>query len=248
MLRSIAPLASLVSVLVTLLAAAPENEHAMTRDKQALVPLQPYVGTWRGVGLPKRGSNADAWTETSEWAWRFEKGRAELVAILKDDRFYKRLALQRGEMPGQFVLLASDAKSDDNDSAPPERFVGELNDEGLTVTAPTAADGRPARISVRLIAAGDRMLILYEKRIGQDLYARLAEVGSTRKGSSFATSAVAGPECVVTGGLGTIAVMHEGKTYYVCCTGCRDLFNDDPAGVLAEFRQRKAAEKEAKEK
>jgi YHS domain-containing protein len=40
-------------------------------------------------------------------------------------------------------------------------------------------------------------------------------------------------------------VEYQGKKYYVCCTGCRDLFNDDPAGGLEEYRQRKAAKKPA---
>jgi hypothetical protein len=90
------------------------------------------------------------------------------------------------------------------------------------------------------------MVVLYEKRLSDDAYARLAEVGSTRKGSAFAQNAATGPECIVTGGLGEIAVEHGGKTYYVCCTGCRDLFLEDPEGVLAEYRQRKAAEREGK--
>ena len=34
-------------------------------------------------------------------------------------------------------------------------------------------------------------------------------------------------------------VMHKGKTYYVCCTGCRDAFNDDPEGILAEYEKNK---------
>ena len=79
--------------------------------------------------------------------------------------------------------------------------------------------------------------------LSDDAFARLAEVGSTRKGSSFAKNAASGPECVVTGGLGTIAVEHDGKTYFVCCGGCRDLFNEDPEGVLADYRERKAAER-----
>jgi hypothetical protein len=78
--------------------------------------------------------------------------------------------------------------------------------------------------------------------VGRDSYARLAEVGSTRKGRSFAKAVASGPECVVTGGLGTIAVEYLGRTYYVCCTGCRDLFREDPERVLAEYRERKAAE------
>jgi YHS domain-containing protein len=43
--------------------------------------------------------------------------------------------------------------------------------------------------------------------------------------------------------LGTIEVEYEGKTYFVCCGGCKDLFEEDPAGVLADYRERKAAEK-----
>jgi len=43
--------------------------------------------------------------------------------------------------------------------------------------------------------------------------------------------------------LGTIAVSYAGTTYYVCCTGCRDAFNDNPAKILAEYKARKAAGK-----
>ena len=30
----------------------------------------------------------------------------------------------------------------------------------------------------------------------------------------------------------------KGKTYWVCCSGCRDLFNDDPESVLTEAAAR----------
>jgi hypothetical protein len=89
--------------------------------------------------------------------------------------------------------------------------------------------------------------VLYEREAGKDnagnpRYVRLAEVGSTRRGSDFAKGS-GGPECIVTGGLGTIEVQHQGRTYFVCCTGCRDAFNDDPEAAIAEYRDRKAAEK-----
>jgi YHS domain-containing protein len=41
-------------------------------------------------------------------------------------------------------------------------------------------------------------------------------------------------------------VLYKGKTYYVCCSGCRDAFKDDPEKYIKEFEERKA--KEAKEK
>ncbi len=49
-----------------------------------------------------------------------------------------------------------------------------------------------------------------------------------------------GPECVVSGGVGTSKVMYKGKEYYVCCTGCRDEFLADPEKYIkkAEARTR----------
>ena len=46
-----------------------------------------------------------------------------------------------------------------------------------------------------------------------------------------------GPECIVSGGLGTMAVSHKGKTYYVCCSGCRDAFNEEPEKYIKEYEE-----------
>ena len=42
------------------------------------------------------------------------------------------------------------------------------------------------------------------------------------------------PECIVTGGKGTIPVGFGGKTYYVCCSGCKELFDDATMIGLAD--------------
>jgi hypothetical protein len=241
----------MAALLLILVAAGADSQNQLATDKHALAPAQAYVGRWRGVGQLKRGSNLGAWTEESDWAWRFDKGRAELWGQLTGDKFYSQLQLQAGEKPGQFVLLATPVENAPDAKQPPRRFTGAMADGVLALVADEPREGQPARVSLRLVAQGDRMLVLYEKRVGDGVYTRLAEVGSTRKGSSFAKSAASGPECVVTGGLGTIQVEHQGKKYFVCCTGCRDLFRDDPEGVLHDFRERKAAEraeKEAKDK
>ena len=227
-------------------AIAAEESAEMKADKAALAPLQAYIGQWRGVGLPKRGSNQGAWTEQAEWAWHFAAGRAELVATLEPNRYFQRLQVQPGKAADEYVLLGTPVGAGSADAK--ARFSGKLAEGVLTAVADDAASASPARITVRLIAGGDRMLVLYEKRLAEDAFGRLAEVGSTRKGSGFAKSAASGPECVVTGGLGTIAVEHEGKTYFVCCGGCQDLFNEDPAGTLADYRERKAAERAEKKK
>ncbi|HEX3727252.1 MAG TPA: hypothetical protein VHV08_13455 [Pirellulales bacterium] len=230
-----------ILLLVTPAFAADVNKTAPD-DVKALASVQTYVGEWRGVGQLKRGSNQGAWTEESSWAWYFHEGRAALRGELKRDKYYGQLEIQAGEKPGQFVLLATPIDKEADASALPQRFTGTHLDGALVFTAAKAQADRPTRISLRLVAAGDRMLVLYEQRLGEGIFARLAEVGSTRKGSSFAKATTGGPECVVTGGLGKIPVQYQGQTYYVCCTGCRDLFRDDPAGVLEEYRRRKAAE------
>jgi hypothetical protein len=238
---------TIAGLLLVLIAGGADPHNSASRDKRALAPVQAFVGGWRGVGQPKRGSNQGAWTEESQWSWRFEQGRAELVAQILPHKYYAQFRLQAGEKPGQFALLALPVENGQPDhQTPPRRFVGALLDDTLVLTADDPADDRPARISLRLVAGGDRMLLLYEKRVAAGTFVRLAEVGSTRQGSSFAKAAASGPECVITGGLGTIAVTHKGQKYFVCCTGCRELFLDDPEKALAEYRQRKAAEKAEK--
>ncbi len=58
-------------------------------------------------------------------------------------------------------------------------------------------------------------------------FTRQFQVGATKEGEPFADTG-GGPECIVSGGRGTIAVTHAGKTYHVCCSGCRDEFKADP--------------------
>lgn len=85
------------------------------------------------------------------------------------------------------------------------------------------------------------MLVLYERQV-DDRYVRIAQVGYTREGSEFGKG-TAYRECIVTGGHGTIAVRHQGETYYVCCSGCRDYFQDNPQTVLAEYQERRESAK-----
>jgi hypothetical protein len=229
-----------------------KNSDRIQNDKQALARLQVYIGGWRGVGQVRRGSNQGAWTEKADWAWKFDGDHAALVFDSPQGKYYRSGRLHGGEKPGSFELIAKrpDGKTED-------RFVGGIDGKEQLVLvaareksseAAKDAEAPPDRISLRTVADGDRLLILYERQIaGGDRFTRLAEVGYTRQGSSFAKGS-SQPECVVTGGLGTIEVAYKGKTYLVCCTGCRDLFNDDPEGVLADYRERKAQEKAEQEK
>lgn len=208
-------------------------------QKAALAPFQDYVGSWRGAGQPRRGSTRGAWVENSEWAWKFADEGPALVMQSKEGKYFQSAQL-RAIGDGKYELLG--VREDEQ----PVKYAGGPDESGqLVLTALEEVAEAPARVSIRLVAEGKRMVVLLERRSGER-YSRLAEVGYTREGSRFGqgTSYV---ECVVTGGEGTIPVEHDGKTYYVCCTGCRDYFNENPAEVLAEYRERKAEEARKRE-
>lgn len=225
------------SIIISVTSAAADDQ--LTDDKAALARLQTFVGGWRGVGQPRRGSTQGAWTETADWRWQFTDGRAAIIFKSPKGKYCQSGTLTPAAEKDEFKLTVK--RSDDAEV----NFTGKLEPDGRLVLAAARIDqaaGEPSRITIRTVADGDRLLVLYEARSGDDRYTRLAEVGYTRVGAAFAKG-LGEPECVVTGGVGTIAVSYQGKTYYVCCTGCRDLFNDDPEGVLAEYHERKAEER-----
>jgi hypothetical protein len=210
-----------------------DRKHAA--QKERLARLQPLVGAWRGVGQPQRASTKDSWIEDADWAWSFGGDGPALVATLPKGKYFSELKLTVGDGDA-FVLTATPAAGGDA-----LRYAGKLDEqEQLVLVAERPRDDLPRRLSFRFAASGDRLLLLMEKKgLAGDQLVRLAEVGYTRQGSGFGKN-VAQRECVVTGGLGTIEVTHGGKTYFVCCTGCRDYFNENAEKVLAEYAARKA--------
>jgi YHS domain-containing protein len=220
--------------------AEPDTQEA---DKAALAALQSYIGQWKGVGQPRRGVTKDAWIERADWAWKFTDKRAAISFESPQGKIYRSGELRPGSKPGEFRFRGTlpDGKTQ-------EELTGAIDkDGGLVFTAESPKPGRPAQIALRQVAGGDRLVIsmLQPSPTAGTLLVSLAEIGYTRQGSSFGKGST-GPECIVTGGYGSMKVEHQGQTYYVCCTGCRDLFNDDPEAVLAEYKQRKAAEKAKK--
>ena len=64
---------------------------------------------------------------------------------------------------------------------------------------------------------------------------RFDTVAHQRQGTSFALDDTDYGEqaCIITGGLGTSTVTYKGKTYWVCCSGCRAAFEEDPEKWIA---------------
>ena len=221
--------------------AAPEKGTRESRAavQEALAPLNSWIGSWRGVGQVRRGSTSGAWRETGTFVWKFGGGKVGVEYQVKDGKHIGTGLVSWDAAKKEFTM---DAVFDDGSK---RAYRGEFEKGVLTLVSEPGKDDVVSRVTLRQLN-DKRMLVLYEsRRSEQSFYARVGEVGYTREGTRLASSDSTGPECVVTGGAGTIQVSHEGKKYYVCCTGCRDAFNDDPVGILADYRA-KLEEKKSK--
>lgn len=214
--------------------------------KEALTPFQDLVGGWNGTGQPKRNSAAGAWREKAEWRWKFSGEQVSLEYAVEEGKLLKSALLSFDPKAKAFRLKTVELGST-KDQTVEREYVGELNGNKLIFDTPAKEGAEGRRITVTRLNEKRTLVLFEQKGAGQNFYNRIAEVGYTREGTRLAESDQTGPECVVTGGAGTIKVTYKGETYWVCCTGCRDAFNDDPEGVLADYRkkleERKAGKK-----
>ena len=207
--------------------------------REALQSLNTVVGGWRGVGQPRRGSNAGAWSEKAEFSWDFSGKQAAIKYVVDKGKLATEGAVTYDPAHKQYQMTL---KAPDGST---ETLTGSWDKNQLVLTS-----GGPAaqqRVTVTLLNE-KRTLVLFEERgSAEGNFNRVAEVGYTRAGTRLALPGGGQPECVVTGGAASIPVSYKGKTYYVCCTGCKQAFDDDPEGILAEYaaRVKQAREKAA---
>jgi YHS domain-containing protein len=204
------------------------------KEQDALKAYGALVGEWKGTGQVQRGSARGAWRESATWAWKLSANSAALEARLTDGKYLKSAVLKPGSEAGTFVLTVTlaDGASRTFEGRPGAR-------DALVLTAKGDEEGLH-RITLTPLHE-TRLLMLLEARDGdRGSLKRLGEVGYTRQGVAFAAGE-SYPLCIVTEGRGTIRVAYQGKDYWVCCSGCKDLFNEDPAAIIAEAEQRKKA-------
>lgn len=203
-------------------------------DQKALAPLAGLVGDWRGVGQPKRGSAKDNWREQSQWIWKLDAKSAALFVQFSEGKYLKSLRLSSAKDQ----TIEAEAISTQGQK---RLYSGKINEKNVLVLTPNEPqEGEPARITLSVLHETRHLILLERKKAGANSpFERIAEVGYTRQGVAFAASGDGYPVCIVTGGRGTIQVSHKGKTYWVCCSGCKDLFDEDPEAVLAEAATKK---------
>lgn len=197
----------------------------------ALRDFNGLIGSWRGVGQVKRNSQQGAWQESAELVWELKPKSTGIRINISEGKEWKTALLGYDETTKTFTLAAT--LPDDTT----RKYEGKLADKRLVLEG--ADDKKDVHRLTLTVLNENRMLILFEKRPEQQsFFTRVGEVGYQRQGTRLAAVGGTGPICVVTGGAGTMPVTYKGTTYYVCCTGCRDAFNDDPEGILAAYKKK----------
>lgn len=215
---------------------------------RALQPLQTLVGSWRGITYKEIGG-AKA-VEEPEWVWDVQTDREQPALVMRSDtspyfasarltylldqRKYQLTTIDRDGTErvytGDFTKPVDEVSGDDN------RLQRTFELEFLQVEP--AARRRLARVILHQQDNNRYLMEVYDQRGEQ--FARYDTVGNQRQGTSFALSDTGYGEktCIVSQGLGTIAVSHAGRTYYVCCTGCKAAFEEEPERWVEKLAQR----------
>jgi len=203
--------------------------------KNALQNFHEYIGAWKGDGETKTGKS-EFWKEAMSWGWKFSKdGAPALLVEFKDNKTFDKGEVKylNDKKKNQLTLTGKDKKE--------QVFEGEIKQKRLVFTRVDA--GSMDKYTLSMFTTNEGALFKLEYALqagGKGLDKKIFEVSSKKEGASI--SGGKKNECVVSGGVGTMPVSYNGKTYYVCCGGCRDAFNESEAAkkkFVEEFEKNK---------
>jgi hypothetical protein len=229
---------ALLGVLVLVVGQAALTADGPTKrtPREALQPLNDLIGSWRGTGTPagtREEQQRGFWIETVTWGWHFKGEDAWLsVGFAKGKHFESGELRYLADKDLYQLTLRTPAKES-------QTFSGRLKERVLTLERRDEKKNEAQRLVFTLLHPERHLYRLDVKPQGKGIFSKAFSVGATREGVEFAKGD-GRPECVVSGGLGTTPVTYMGQTYYVCCSGCRDEFNADPAKYVKEYLAKKA--------
>ena len=208
--------------MLPLVADEPKDDPAV--GKAALTKIGEFVGEWKTNGKAKVAGKDVNWKETVSFGWKFKDGRSWIAVENKDGKFFTsgEVRYDQTKKVYKFTLIDADKKE--------RTFDGTLVKGNLVFIRKDADTADVTKLTLYTLADGSRLVVKAEVQAkGKGLFGEQFQLAGNKEGESFAGGGSKKPECVVTGGAGTIQVSHLGKTYYVCCSGCKEEFEANPA-------------------
>jgi hypothetical protein len=213
-----------------------------------LQPIQILLGKWRGT--TRREYESFKAVDSHEWVWDLRTNPEQPALVMASDKSpYLRSGRLSWDLGNQkFVLTGVDAEGRER------KLVGDFTEAPHEVTGSDDKQHRVFRLELyeEMSTAGEqwqlaiaqqennRYLLEVGKRRGKADFARFDTVSTQREGTSFALSDTGYAErtCIISEGLGTTEVTWKGRSYWVCCSGCKAAFEDDPATWIARAAER----------
>jgi YHS domain-containing protein len=201
----------------------PEDQ---AKVKKALQEVQDFIGLWNLEGTQKTSTKTEAWKEKVSWGWKFKDGDAWITVSFGDEG--KGKYFTTGELKYNLEKKKYQLNLTGTDKTE-QAFEGDtLRSGGLKMERKDAKTGDVYRLTLNTLADGVRFQMKFEKQDGgKGLFSSVFAMNGNKDGESIAGGSKK-QECIVSGGAASIAVSYKGKTYFVCCTGCRDEFNANP--------------------
>ena len=232
------------SATVSVSDAPPKFEEVVS----GLKPIQIMLGKWGGI------TSRSSTNEVHDWSWDLKTDPVfpALVATSKDSLYFRELRLTYDPRVDKYLMTTVD------EDRKTRKYEGEFleepedvpSEDGKTVhrnfeleLTEVAEAGARERWQYTFDQQDNNRYHLSVKRArGKSAYQLRDVIGSQREGVSFAKADddYGDRECVISGGLGTSTVSFNGKSYYVCCSGCAAAFNDDPERWIARFEAKQA--------
>ncbi|MCA9037870.1 MAG: hypothetical protein KDA91_22230, partial [Planctomycetaceae bacterium] len=235
--------------------ASETNAEASIRSiMQHLKPLQVMLGGWRGT--TRREYEGFKAVDNHEWIWDLRTNPSQPALIIESDKspYLRKGRITWDESRGQFALQATDGEGITRDfygrfTEPVQEVVG--SDDKLhrvfrlqfDQDAETDVDGSQPNDFWQIAFAqqdNNRYLLEVAHRRAKTDFRRYDTVSTQREGTSFAIndSDYGEKTCIISEGLGTIQVSYKGRDYWVCCTGCKAAFDEDPEKWIARAAER----------
>jgi hypothetical protein len=220
----------------------------------ALDGVQVILGSWKGTTNKAVGDFKAL--DAPNWVWDFRTVRGQPALVMKSEKNLYVTEARLTYLPDRqiYQMVAQDKEGQTRTlegqfTSPVEEFEGDDRrvHRKFKLQLTEVGDAKDALKLTLNQQDNNRYLLEVERKKG-GRFARVDTIGTQREGSSFALNDTDYKDktCVISGGLGTSQVSYNGKSYWVCCSGCQAAFNEEPARWVAEFEAKQKEKEMAK--